>query len=56
MLQLDVDPEGLVETVGDKLGFVRRQAVGDLERFKDLIEARGTETGAWRGTVEHDGR
>ena len=24
----------------------------DLERFKDFIEGRGTETGAWRGTVE----
>jgi uncharacterized membrane protein len=55
MLQLDVEPEGLVETAGDKLGFVKRQAVGDLERFKEFIEARGTESGAWRGTVEHDG-
>jgi len=55
MLQLDVDPDGLVETVGDKLGFVRRRAEGDLQRFKDFIEARGIETGAWRGTVEQRG-
>jgi uncharacterized membrane protein len=55
MLQLDVEPEGFVETAGDKLGFVKRQAVGDLERFKEFIEARGTESGAWRGRVEHDG-
>jgi hypothetical protein len=55
MLQLDVEPEGLVETAGDKLGFVKRQAVGDLNRFKEFIEARGTESGAWRGSVEHDG-
>jgi uncharacterized membrane protein len=55
MLQLDMEPEGLVETAGDKLGFVKRRATGDLERFKSFIEARGTETGAWRGTVEHDG-
>ena len=26
---------------------------GDLERFKELIEGRGTETGAWRGEVEN---
>lgn len=51
-LQLDVDPQGIVETVGDKLGFVKRRAEGDLERFKTMIEARGSETGAWRGTVE----
>ena len=54
MLQLDMEPEGLVETAGDKLGFVRRRAVGDLERFKDFIETRHQATGAWRGTVEHD--
>jgi hypothetical protein len=24
---------------------------GDLERFKDLIEGRGAETGAWRGEI-----
>lgn len=51
MLQLDHDPQGIVDTVGDKLGFVRRQAKGDLERFKKFVEERGTETGAWRGTV-----
>ncbi|MBZ4016912.1 SRPBCC family protein [Streptomyces purpurogeneiscleroticus] len=51
MLQLEHDPEGIADTVGDKLGFVRRQATGDLERFKKFIESRGTETGAWRGQV-----
>jgi len=51
MLQLDVEPEGLVEQAGDKLGFVKRRATGDLERFKAFIEDRGTETGAWRGQV-----
>jgi uncharacterized membrane protein len=55
MLQLDVEPEGMVETVGDKLGMIRRRAEGDLQRFKDFIETRGTETGAWRGTVEQTG-
>jgi hypothetical protein len=25
---------------------------GDLERFKEYIERRGQETGAWRGTIK----
>ena len=54
-LQLDVEPDGPVESVGDALGFVSRQAKGDLERFKTFIEGRGAETGAWRGTVNQDG-
>ena len=54
MLQLDFEPEGLVEKAGDILGVVRSRTKGDLERFKAFIEARGTETGAWRGTVEQD--
>ena len=51
-LQLDVDPEGPIENVGDALGLVKLQVKGDLERFKKFIESRGTETGAWRGKVE----
>ncbi|HSH82697.1 MAG TPA: SRPBCC family protein [Herpetosiphonaceae bacterium] len=54
MLQLDYDPQGVVENVGDALGFVSRRVEGDLERFKKFIEQRGQETGAWRGTVEQD--
>ena len=52
MVQLDTEPEGLVEQAGDKLGVVKRRVKGDLGRFKELIEARGTESGAWRGEVE----
>jgi uncharacterized membrane protein len=51
-LQLDVDPEGPVENIGDALGLVKGRVKGDLERFKTFIEARGTATGAWRGEVE----
>ena len=54
MLQMDFDPDGIAEQVGDKLGFVRRQAKGDLERFKEFIEAQGP-TGAWRGEVDRKG-
>jgi uncharacterized membrane protein len=52
MLQLDFEPEGLVETAGDKLGVVGRRIDGDLGRFKKFIEARGTEEGGWRGQVD----
>jgi len=54
MLQLEVEPEGLVEQAGDKLGFIKRRASGDLDRFKDFIESRGVETGAWRGQVRNN--
>ncbi|GGQ89693.1 SRPBCC family protein [Streptomyces flaveolus] len=51
MLRMEFQPEGVTEKVGDKLGVVQRQTKGDLERFKRFIEARGRETGGWRGTV-----
>jgi uncharacterized membrane protein len=54
MIQLDYDPEGIVENVGDKLGFVQRRVEGDLKRFKEFIESRPSETGAWRGTIENE--
>jgi uncharacterized membrane protein len=53
-LQLDVEPEGPVESAGDALGFVQRQAKGDLERFKQFIEQQGVASGAWRGEVRQD--
>ena len=52
MLQMEFDPEGLTEQVGDKLGFVKGRVKGDLKRFKEFIESRGGETGAWRGEVD----
>jgi uncharacterized membrane protein len=51
-LQMDFDPQGLAEQVGDKTGVVRARAKGDLERFKEFIEDRGTESGAWRGEID----
>jgi uncharacterized membrane protein len=56
MVQMDVSPDGPIEAVGDALGLVKRRVKGDLERFKELIEARGPggETGAWRGEVTQD--
>jgi uncharacterized membrane protein len=51
-VQMDIDPEGVVENVGDAVGVPNRQVKGDLERFKEFIESRGRETGAWRGEVK----
>ena len=50
-LYLEYQPEGLVERVGDTLNLVEKRAEADLERFKAFIEARGSESGAWRGSV-----
>ena len=52
MVQLDYVPEGIKEKLGDLLGAPDRRVKGDLERFKAMIEERGTETGAWRGNVD----
>lgn len=51
-LQMNFDPEGIAEQVADKTGLVKMRTKGDLERFKEFIEGRGAETGAWRGEIE----
>jgi uncharacterized membrane protein len=51
-LQMEFEPHGVAEQAGDKLGVVNRTTKGDLKRFKEFIESRGTETGAWRGQVD----
>ena len=52
MLQLDWESEGMVEALGAMLGRDDRAVKGDLERFKELIEKQGSESGAWRGEVK----
>lgn len=52
MVQMQFEPVGVAERAGDMLGMVNRQVKGDLERFKKFIEARGHETGGWRGKIE----
>jgi hypothetical protein len=51
-LELEYEPEGLVEKAGDALNLIERQAQSDVERFKAFIESQALETGAWRGEVE----
>jgi uncharacterized membrane protein len=54
-LHLEYEPDGAVEKVGDALNIVDRRVKGDLERFKEFIESRGAETGAWRGDIKPTG-
>ena len=50
-LQMEWEPDGVVEKVGDAIGSDDRQIKGDLERLKKFIEERGSETGGWRGEI-----
>ncbi|MGN6608931.1 MAG: SRPBCC family protein [Jatrophihabitans sp.] len=51
-VQIDWQPEGLVEKAGAAVGVDDHQVKADLKRFKEFIESRGAEEGAWRGDVE----
>jgi len=51
-VRIEHETEGLKEQLGSALGADSRRVKGDLDRFKEFIEARGRETGAWRGEVE----
>ena len=50
-LSMSYQADGPMEAVGSTAGLDAWRVRGDLERFKELIEARGAETGAWRGEV-----
>ncbi|ONI89844.1 cyclase [Actinosynnema sp. ALI-1.44] len=50
-VQMEYDPDSFTEKVGAGLGVIDRKVKGDLKRFKEFIENRGQETGAWRGDV-----
>ena len=54
ILRIDAEPEGVIESVGDALGFLQRRTKGDLENFKKLMEERGVASGAWRGEIHGD--
>ena len=51
-LEISYDPKGFIENAGDAVGVVSRRVINDLEHFKEFIENRGHETGAWRGTIK----
>ncbi|AKZ53455.1 putative 17.2 kDa protein in melC2-rnhH intergenic region [Streptomyces ambofaciens ATCC 23877] len=50
-LVMDVEPTGVAEKTGDMLGVIDRRVKGDMQRFKEYIEGRGGESGAWRGRI-----
>ncbi|WP_405650499.1 SRPBCC family protein [Streptomyces sp. NBC_00019] len=53
-LTMDVEPSGVAEKGADMLGVLDRRIKGDMRRFKDYIEHRGGESGAWRGRIRPD--
>jgi uncharacterized membrane protein len=53
-LKLDAEPAGPLETVGAGVGLLERQVKGDLERFRDHVEASGATGEGWRGEIHGD--
>jgi uncharacterized membrane protein len=51
-LNMSYRPDGMTETVGSAVGLDERRVRGDLERFRELIEAQQVESGAWRGKIK----
>jgi uncharacterized membrane protein len=50
-IQMDYQPEGAAEKIGDAFGAVRMELRGNLQKFKEMLESRGKESGAWRGSI-----
>jgi uncharacterized membrane protein len=48
-VEMEWEPQGAKEKIGSAVGADTRGVAADLDRFKEFIEARGVETGAWRG-------
>lgn len=53
-LTLQYEPEGAAEKVRNALDVVERHVESSIVNFKNFIEKRGHETGAWRDEI-HDG-
>jgi uncharacterized membrane protein len=54
MVQMAYEPEGMTESIGSFVGLDSHRVKKDLESFKEFIEGRSHETGAWRGNVEEN--
>jgi len=50
-LLIEYEPQGFAENAASALGLVSARIEGDLERFKEFIEGRGSATGQWRGEI-----
>jgi uncharacterized membrane protein len=53
-LVMHYEPHGFLERTADLLGVTTTRIRSDLERFKEFIESREAETGAWRGEIHED--
>src|ERR1041384_2454245 len=51
-VQLDWEPEGLLEKLGSAVGVGNKAVKDGLQSFKEYIEAQGSADGAWRGDVK----
>jgi uncharacterized membrane protein len=51
-VNLDFQPQGLLEKTASAFRMSRRALKSDLMRFKAFVEMREEETGSWRGRVE----
>ena len=50
-VQVDWDPDGLLEKLGAAAGVDNHAVKDELQHFKEYIESRGSADGAWRGDV-----
>jgi uncharacterized membrane protein len=50
-VRIEYEPEGMAENLASALGFISGKIEDNLERFKQFVESRGEETGAWRGEI-----
>jgi uncharacterized membrane protein len=51
MVRIEYQPQSVVESLAGRLGIVGRRIEADLERFKQFLQNRPAETGAWRGRI-----
>jgi uncharacterized membrane protein len=51
MLQLEYEPQGLLENAATLVGVPQLDIEKDMARFVEFIEKRGDATGAWRGKI-----
>jgi uncharacterized membrane protein len=55
MVQLELAPDSAAEAAAEKAGVLSMAAERDMKKFKEFVESRGTETGAWRGEIPREG-
>jgi uncharacterized membrane protein len=51
-LQLELTPDNIAEKAGAVTGVIGHRIQGDLDKFKEFVEALPTPTGGWRGNVD----